>query len=109
MGPGSNDDPDDIGNGNEIAMVWEFPYLGSMISTSCSVDTEVSRRLAKASQVFRCIREPVFLCRHLSMATKMSVVLSTLLYGVETWTVKVYEFYVHTLLTYSHTHILIYT
>ena len=67
VGPGSVDDPVDVGNGNEIAMVREFPYLGSMISASGSVDTEVSRRLAKASQVFGCLREPVFLCRHASL------------------------------------------
>ena len=42
--------------------------------------------------VFGCLREPVFLCRHLSVATKQSVyeavVLSTLLNGAETWTLK---------------------
>ena len=67
VGPGSVGDPVDVGNGNEIAMVREFPYLGSMISASGSVDTEVSRRLAKASQVLGCLQEPVFLCRHASL------------------------------------------
>ena len=42
--------------------------------------------------VFGCLREPVFLCRHPFVATKQSVyvavVLSTLLNGAETWTLK---------------------
>ena len=74
-------------------MIREFPYLSSTISASGSVDTKLSRRLAKASQVFGCLREPVFLRRHLSVATKkksvyVAVVLSTLLYEVETSAVK---------------------
>ena len=48
--------------------------------------------ISSPGTVFVCLREPVFLCRHLFVATKQSVyvavVLSTLLNGAETWTLK---------------------
>ena len=71
VGPGSVDDPVDIGNGNEIAMVREFPYLGSMMSASGSVDTELGfSPSCEGLPGAWCLREPVFLCRHLSVATE---------------------------------------
>ena len=62
---------------------------------SCS-DGEISEhikcRLAKASQVFGCLRHPIFANCALSVRTKPAVyqvtVLAVLLYGADTWTLK---------------------
>ena len=52
----------------------------------------VSCRIARASKAFGCLKEPVFLNRTLSTDTKRAVykavVVSILLYGAETWTLK---------------------
>ena len=49
-------------------------------------------RLGRASRAFACLRSAIFHNKQLSMATKRevykAVVLPTLLYGAETWTVK---------------------
>ena len=49
-------------------------------------------RLRRASRAFACLRSAIFHNKKLSMATKRevykAVVLPTLLYGAETWTVK---------------------
>ena len=53
---------------------------------------EISARLAKASRAFGTLRSSVFSSRDLSVKTKVhvysAVVLSTLLYGCETWAIK---------------------
>lgn len=75
--------------GGEIEMVDHFPYLGSVISRDADVMEDVKRRIAKASKAFGCLRGPVF---NNSIPTKRAVyidiVLSVLLYGAETWTLK---------------------
>ena len=72
-----------------------FPYLGSEIGQSISVEREVSVRLEKASKVYQIWRKKVFRSRTLSTATKLHVfqtlVLSVLLYGAETWTVTQHD------------------
>ena len=50
-----------------------FTYLGSIISSDCSVDTEIINRIGKASASFGQLRERVYLNRDLSIKTKMSV------------------------------------
>ena len=53
---------------------------------------EVSMRLGRESRAFACLRSPIFHNKKVSMAMKCevhnAVVLPTLLYGAETWTVK---------------------
>ena len=53
---------------------------------------EVVARLAKASRAFGCLRSAIFRSQRISVATKRevyrAVILSTLLYGAETWAVK---------------------
>ena len=79
-------------NGVEIATVKEFSYLGSSITRDVEVRGEVSMRLGRASKAFACLRSAIFHNKQLSMATKHevynAVVLPTLLYGAEMWTVK---------------------
>ena len=76
----------------EIASVCEFTYLGSTITKDGEVRGEAVARLAKASRAFGCLRSAIFRSKRISVATKREVyqaaVLSTLLYGAETWTVK---------------------
>ena len=76
----------------EIAIVKDFTYLGSSIARDGEVCGEVSMRLGRASRAFACLRSAIFHNKQLSMATKRevykAVVLPTLLYGAEMWTVK---------------------
>ena len=75
-----------------MEVVDEFPYHGSVIFGSRSLDEEVSSRLSKAFRVFGRQLNPIFLCPSLSTTTKpiiyRAVVLSSPLYGSETWAVK---------------------
>lgn len=75
-----------------IEIVDDFPYLGSIVSSSGSLATELTTRLAKASRAFGCLRAPIFTDRTLTIKTKRlvytAVVLPTLLYGAETWPLK---------------------
>ena len=76
----------------EIAMVEDFTYLGSNISRDCEVKSEIVTRIGKASRAFGCLKAAWFQNSQLSTDIKRevyrAVVLSTLLYSAETWTVK---------------------
>ena len=76
----------------EIEMVEDFPYLGSILSSSGDVMQDVKARIGKASRVFGCLRGAVFGNPILSIPTKRAMykaaVLVVLLYGAETWTLK---------------------
>ena len=78
--------------GEEIEMVEHFTYLGSVLSCDGEVMRDVKSRIAKASRVFDCLRVPVFSNPTLSIPTKgavyMAMVVSVLMYGEETWTLK---------------------
>ena len=80
-------------DGGEIATVEDFTYLGSNIIRDGELHGEVAVRLGKASRAFACLRSSIFCSKQLSVAIKRevyrAVVLSTLMYGAETWTVKV--------------------
>ena len=75
-----------------IEMVSEFTYLGSVVTSDGELNKEVRCRIAKAARVFGCLKEPIFQSKHLSVETKRAVyravVLATLLYGADTWTIK---------------------
>ena len=68
-----------------------FIYLGSTLSRQATIDKEIARRLAKASISFGSLREKAWERRGITAATKLqvykAVVLPSLLYGCETWTV----------------------
>lgn len=68
----------------------DFTYLGSTISSSLSLDTEINRRIGKAAATMAKLSKRVWENNKLTENTKMRVyqacVLSTLLYGSETWT-----------------------
>ncbi len=67
-----------------------FTYLGSTLSSCCSLDTEIHTQINKASSSFGRLRSRVFENRNLKVSTKVAVYnavcLSTLLYGAEAWT-----------------------
>ena len=77
-------------NRQELAVVNTFKYLGSTISDNLSLDKELSARIGKASSVMFKLGKRVWDNKNLSLNTKMKVyqacIISTLLYGSETWT-----------------------
>lgn len=73
----------------ELKAVQQFTYLGCAISSDAKIDKEVDSRLAKANSAFGRLYSRVWGNKHLRIATKMgvyrAVVLTTLLYGSESW------------------------
>ena len=71
-------------------MVDKFTYLGSTISSNLSLDDELNTRIGKAMTAMARLAKRVWDNTMLSINTKMRVyqacVLSTLLYGSESWT-----------------------
>ena len=78
-------------DGNKLNSVLEFTYLGSTISSDGCIDDEIQRRMAKASASFGRLRQRLWNNHHVSMRVKgkiyRAIVLFTLLYGAEAWTV----------------------
>ncbi|XP_052253146.1 uncharacterized protein LOC127859679 [Dreissena polymorpha] len=73
-----------------LEVVEDFTYLGSTTRENLSIDTELSKRIAKASATMAGLTMRVWKNKLLTEKTKTRVyqacVLSTLLYGSETWT-----------------------
>lgn len=69
--------------------VESFTYLGSTVTQNLSLDQELDKRIGKASTTLSQLTKRVWKNQKLTTATKMEVykacVLSTLLYGSETW------------------------
>ncbi|BHF58006.1 hypothetical protein SprV_0100095500 [Sparganum proliferum] len=78
-------------NGTQLQVVEDFPYLVNTLSCSTKIDDEMVRRISKASQAFGRIQSTVWNRHGLQLSTKLkmykAVILPTLLYGAETWTV----------------------
>ena len=77
-------------NNYTLNAVSEFTYLGSTISSSLSIDTEINRRNGMASATLERLSERVWNNPKLSENTKIAVyntyLIITLLYGGESWT-----------------------
>uniref|UniRef100_A0A671KHN5 Myotubularin-related protein 14-like n=1 Tax=Sinocyclocheilus anshuiensis TaxID=1608454 RepID=A0A671KHN5_9TELE len=77
--------------GQKLQAVDLFTYLGSTFSRAVTIDIEVNCRIAKTSSTFGGLRTNVWDRRGISLATKLkvyrAVVLTTLMYASETWTV----------------------
>ncbi|CAH1268131.1 TLR1 [Branchiostoma lanceolatum] len=73
----------------ELKAVNHFTYLGSTASNNLSLDKEIDKRIGKAATTLARLTTRVWENPKLSVKTKMAVynacVLSTLLYGSETW------------------------
>ena len=77
-------------NDTTLKVVDNFRYLGSIISKNLSLDNDVNARIGKAASVMSRLNTRVWTNRNLTLLTKLKVyqacVLSTLMYGSETWT-----------------------
>ena len=73
----------------ELDVVHQFTYLGSTITDNLSLDIEIDKRIGKAATTLARLTSRVWTNPKLTAKTKMAVynacVLSTLLYGSETW------------------------
>ena len=77
--------------GQRLQVVDKFTYLGSTLSRVVHIDDEVYARIAKASAAFGRLRGSVWDRSGIRLDTKLkvykAVVLPTLWYAYETWTV----------------------
>ena len=78
-------------NGQKLQVFDKFTYLESTLSRAVHIDDEVTARTAKASVAFGRLRTNVWERNGIRLDTKLkvykAVVLPTLLYACETWTV----------------------
>ena len=74
----------------KLEVVHEFVYLGSTITDNLSLDNELNKRIGKAAMTLSRLTKRVWSNKKLSDNTKVNVynacVISTLLYGSESWT-----------------------
>ena len=77
-------------NGEVPEVTDSFTYLGSTVTNSLSLDAEIDKRIAEVAAVMSKQSKRVWENHQLSLNTKLKVyqasVLSTLLYGSESWT-----------------------
>ena len=78
-------------DGINLNYVLEFTFLASTISSNGCIDDKIQWRMAKASASFGRLRQRLWNKHYVSMRVKgkiyRAIVLSTLLYGAEAWTV----------------------
>ena len=75
--------------GTTLENVDRFPYLGSYLSKSANIDVEIQHKIRCACFSYSRLKDRVFSERGFRTATKIlvykAVILTTLLYGCETW------------------------
>ena len=85
------EEPNNTVKGQKFQAVESFTYLGSTLSRATTIDAEINNRIAKASSAFGRLKKTVWEQRGITMDTKIqvykAVVLTSLLYGCETWTI----------------------
>ena len=78
-------------NNEELEQIEQFNYLGSLITSDCRCDSEIKRRIAMAKKSF-VDKKNILTDKKLHMNLKLKFlkcyVLSTLLYGCESWTIS---------------------
>ena len=76
-------------DGYQLNAVEHFTYLGSVIANDATTTKDADNRIAKASSSFGLLQKRVWQNHSLRLSTKIQVyraaVLTTLLYGAETW------------------------
>ena len=76
--------------GAELKVVHQFQYLGSTVTDTLSLDAEINKRIGMAYTTLSKLTKRVWTNKHLTVHTKANVykacVISTLLYGSESWT-----------------------
>ena len=82
-------------NNTPLEVVSKFCYLGSTTTESSTLDDEINTRIGKAATTFGRLTKRAWRNPKLTTKTKMSIyqacILSTLLYGSETWTSYSYQ------------------
>ena len=77
-------------NGENLEVVHQFQYLGSTMTDTLSLDVEISKRIGLAFTALSKVAKRVWENKHLKIPIKVNVykacVISTLLYGSESWT-----------------------
>ena len=85
----SPDAPNFSISGNQFNNSENFAYLGSILSFSGDLRNEIKRRINLASSAFCRLSKHVFGNQNLTIHTKIAVydavIISTILYGCETW------------------------
>nr|VZI27587.1 unnamed protein product [Spirometra erinaceieuropaei] len=78
-------------NGTQLQVMDNLTYLGSTLSRTTKIDDEVAHRNFRVSQAFGRLQNTVWNSHGLHLNTKLkmhkTVILPSLLYGAETWTV----------------------
>ena len=78
-----------MGDETFFPIVEKFNYLGSILSRNCSDESDVAKRITKASNAFGALRKQIFTCKNITLESKKRVyegiILPILLYGAETW------------------------
>ena len=96
-------------DGTQLKIVDNFTYLGTVISADRSLDKEISTWICKASLAHDCLKTCVLSQHNIRRSTKLkvyrAVILNSLLYGCETWTLyrrhlkQLERFHMHSLQT----------
>ena len=77
-------------NRQTLQAVETFTYLGSTLSRDANIDAEINNRISKVGSTFERLRVNVWKRRGIGIENKLkvywAVVITTLLYGSETWT-----------------------
>ena len=79
-----------IDRSQKLTIVPHFTYLGSVLSPTCNIDSDIQVCIALLSSGFGRLKSRAFQNRNLTVSTKAAVYkavcLSTLLYSSEAWT-----------------------
>lgn len=112
LGPTPTVAPEIKIRGTVIEAVSKFTYLGSIVSQE-GWDQEIDARLGKAMNAYNAFRQPLFRNKTLSLNVRADLfrlfVMSTLLYGSETWALstaqiaKLHSFHVRCLRDMTYT------
>ena len=76
-------------------VIYELVYLGSTITDNLSIDSELNKRIGKAAMTLSTLTKHAWSNNKLSDHTKVNVyracVISTLLYGSKSWTMRAHQ------------------
>ena len=90
MGQGTTSPPSIQIKDHKLEVVHQFTYLGSTTTDNFSLDAELSKRIGKAPFTLSRLTKRVWENKQLTIFTKIAVykacIISTLLYGCESWT-----------------------
>jgi hypothetical protein len=79
---------------DQLEVVSHFKYLGGVFTVDCTLDAEITHRVAAANNAFQQLRRAnIWSCRALTLTLSVEmqffqcIVMSVLLYSGETWAV----------------------